>query len=243
MRKLLAALSLALLAPASAFAWGAVAMSGHGEYFNSASNRGSADEAAAAAMKLCLQKMPCRIVGKPQVGKYVAIFVGDASIGEGVDDNPETAVIKARKDCERVSRSCKAKHLAWFGKPLYAGLATGGTNHYMAVNQPTSEAAQKNALSFCKQAKEASCKLSNLEAPHENLFYVQASTGETGEFHLHMSGEERLANERAISGCESRYKKPCVISGMRVNSGSSSQTAENMAFFQQFWTAVRAQGR
>lgn len=242
MRKLLAALSLALLAPASAFAWGAVAMSGHGEYFNTAWHEGSADEAAAAAMKQCVKNMPCRIVGKPQVGKYVAVYVGDASIGEGVDENPESAVIKARKDCERVSRSCKAKHLAWFGKLLYAGLVTGDVNHYAVMNSPTYEAAQKNAMSLCKAAKDTNCKISTIDAPHETRYFVQARTGEPGEFHLHMSGLERSAKEKSVSGCEARYKKPCVISGIMLNDGTSLQTAQNKVFFDQFFTALYSKG-
>lgn len=233
MKKHLLLIAVALSTPLSAFAWGAVYLAepSSGPVVRAVYLADDAEDAKAMVRKACdtqFKNVPCRILGEPQVGKMVAVYLGDNGHGVGVDVDAKAAINNANQSCSKKTRNCYPGGVIHFGKPLYAAVAFSSENgYYVYTNEPSRQSAEKAVMGLCAKGSSAkACTLQKDLTTRKNIYFATASSP-AGRAQIAYGPSAEKAKAKALGECETAGHKCTLVVKDLVNDGETSISAKN----------------
>lgn len=203
----------------SAHSWSAIATDLDSEIYFSSFSQSSPEEAQQVALNRCnvmqvIHPGSCRNVGQPQIGKIIAVYLGDSSVGFGANIDGDKAAKQARMECEKISRVCNLIHVEFATHPKFSSVAFGSENgFYVHVNSPTQNEADEKVMSLCKShPNEKDCKLNPIEKMATPGFYAAAYSPSARKYFIEKNFTEAGLVERdAINACQKSTGDVCQI--------------------------------
>lgn len=243
MKKLALLISILAFAPLSAFAWGAIAITGSNDVLIHSVGELSAADAEAKALSTCNGDgaASCRIVGRAQINKMMVVYVGESGNGFGADVDHMRAAEAARKDCLRTSKNCAAVYASWAGELRFASMAFGSINGYnVVVNSMSQEKADQDVMQTCKaRAATQKCVPASLPEMHKAFAYAVAADTESGRNFVTQHPALPVAQRLALANCKKAVQRDCAISIKPIyNVGSVPATREAKAWLAGFFKEI-----
>ena len=217
MKKLLITSVLAIVARVSAFAWGAafIAEPTSGRVVRMVNGYETVQAAKDMVEEVCSTKYrgsPCHIIGAPQEGKMVAVYVGDTAYDGGANSDAKAALAEALSKCSKKTRNCVVQGIFYMGKPMYAASAFSKKNgYYVSTNHLSNNVAEKSVMALCAKGSSAKdCSLEQAMSTRKQVTYASASSL-SGTNNLSFAKSVAEAQSNAINGCEKTSGQKCTL--------------------------------
>jgi hypothetical protein len=145
---------LAILVPAQALAWTALAYSpeqGVSYLYYMAKSAEEAEKEALAGCKRAANG--CLLLGETRDGPLATMVVsGEQAVARGSDADPRQAFQRAMHECQRLDTGCRLVSAAWDRGTHIMGVAIDQETAWVGSSQSTESAAREEALGRCRAA-------------------------------------------------------------------------------------------